>query len=122
MSRGPAHRRPDTLTPCGEQWAARADFVAVTAADQRLPLSVRIGVPVQTATGEWECALSLEGLHNTLVPMSGEDALQALGLAWNLVGSLLRRFEALGGRVEYPTGLRVPLETYFAPDVDGPAS
>ena len=45
------------------------------------------------------CAIDLNGLHDALAPMHGEDSIQALCLALGLGAALLRDFVAHGGRL-----------------------
>jgi GNAT superfamily N-acetyltransferase len=92
---------------------ASTEFVAVHADGSRGPVHVSVGVPTRRDTGEWRCRVRLDGLEPSLPDIAGEDALQSLGLAFQLLGQLLARFEATGGRLEFPGGGRVPLAAYF---------
>jgi hypothetical protein len=82
-------------------------------AGSRLPIRAGVGVPHAGGAGEWRCPVWLDGLHPLLPAMAGEDALQALGLAWQLLGQLLAGFVATGGRLEFASGGGVPLAAYF---------
>jgi hypothetical protein len=101
-----------------EEWVAAADFVAVHPDGTRTPLRVRLGKPRSAVANEWTCALALDGLYDDLPAVAGNDALQALGLAWRLAGQLLTSFESQGGRLEFDDGETVPLSAYF--DVSAP--
>jgi len=92
---------------------AELELVAVRETGERTPFTLTIAAPAREATGEWSCALSLEGLHDGLAAMRGEDALQALCLALGLGASLLRGFVSDGGLIEYAAGDAFPLEAYF---------
>jgi len=92
---------------------ARVVLVAVDATGDRTPFVCGIGRPAREPTGEWRCAVSLEGLHDDLVAMHGEDGRQALCLALGLAASLLRSFSASGGTIEFAEGEEFLLEAYF---------
>ena len=96
-----------------EGWIASVGLVAVRPDGSRAPLALRISAPAAHPDGVWACRMDLGGLHDGLLPMHGEDALQALCLALGLAASLLRDFQARGGRLEYPDGGEFPLEAYF---------
>jgi uncharacterized protein DUF6968 len=96
-----------------DQWVAATDFVGVCPDGTRTAVRARLGRPYSAGSDEWRCVLALDGLHEALPPVSGGDALQALGLAWQLAGQLLAAFEAQGGHLEFENGEVVPLSTYF---------
>lgn len=50
--------------------------------------------------------------------MVGNDAVQALGLAWGLARQLLSGLAARGEVLEYEDGETVPLSAYFDPSDD----
>lgn len=58
-----------------------------------------IGRPEVVDDLESRCPVGLDGLHERLGPISGNDTLQALLLAVRFVASLLRDFQELGGKV-----------------------
>ena len=94
---------------------AKLELVALHTDGRRVPFALRLGAPEPRATGEWRCALHLDGLVDELGPVSGDDGVQALCLALLLAASLLRRFVAAGGRLLDPLGGDEdwPLEAYF---------
>lgn len=106
-----------------EHWIAETTWIAHDVAGGREELVVRVGAPALVGPEEWECQVALLGLHPSLQAVRGHDALQALGLAWQLCGRLLHAFVEGGGRLEYPTGEPVPLDAYFGraepPDAHG---
>jgi hypothetical protein len=107
-----------------DQPVASAAFVAVLPDGSRRPIRAGVGRPHPTDTGEWRCPVWLDGLHPGLPEIAGEDALQALGLAWQLLAQLLRDFVRSGGRLEFPGGGTVPLDAYFGGEArdGGPAA
>jgi len=94
---------------------ARLELVALHANGRRVPFALRLDAPERMQTGEWRCALHLDGLVDELGPVSGDDSVQALCLALLLAARLLRRFRAGGGRLLDPLGGDDdwPLEAYF---------
>jgi uncharacterized protein DUF6968 len=96
-----------------DHWVAATDFVAVRPDGTRTAVRARLGRPYSVGSDEWRCALALDGLHEGLPPVPGGDALQALGLAWQLAGQLLASLEAQGGHLEFENGEVVPLSAYF---------
>lgn len=75
---------------------------------------IEIGRPFRVTEGEWACPVALPGLYSELSPLQGEDAVQALSLAMDLVRRLLEscwerkcRFQFADGSEEWP------LEAYF---------
>lgn len=100
-------------------YIASIDLLAVDAGGTRTPVALRVDAPVQLSPDEWRCAVRLDGLHDSLVPIHGADSLQALCLALRLVASLLREFVTQGGRLfNADAGADAveaewPLEAYF---------
>src|SRR3954464_6253067 len=76
---------------------ATLELVALHADGRRVPFTLRLDAPERGGTGEWRCALHLDGLVDELGPVSGNDGVQALCLALLLAAHLLRRFVAGGG-------------------------
>lgn len=101
---------------------ASLDLVAVHPDGTRIPVAFRVGTPERAPTGEWRCAVRLDGLYDGLAPAHGEDGVQALCLALGLAARLLRAFVARGGRLVHSTDIAEsdagsdeewPLEAYF---------
>jgi hypothetical protein len=99
---------------------ASVDLIAIDRSGQRSPVAFRIGAPQPLSSDEWQCWVSLEGLHDELGSIHGTDSMQALSLAMGLASRLLREFVARGGRLVYKpeSGEPVdeidwPLESYF---------
>ena len=95
---------------------ATLELLALHTDGRRAPFTLRLDAPEEAPTGEWECALHLDGLIDNLSPVSGHDSVQALCLALLLAAELLRRFLAGGGRLLDPLGGDEdwPLDAYFA--------
>jgi hypothetical protein len=99
---------------------ASVDLIAIDGTGKRSFVAFRIGAPEQLSSDEWQCGVSLEGLHDELGSIHGADSLQALSLAMGLASTLLREFVARGGRLVYKPESREtvdeidwPLESYF---------
>ncbi len=96
-----------------QQWAAATTFVARQADGTRTIVEVAIGMPTRMSDNQWSCEVSIAPLFGELAPVIGADALQALGLAWALVGRLLMGAAEEGNQLEYQSGGDVPLSAYF---------
>jgi hypothetical protein len=93
---------------------ARTRFEYCVAGRPAQDIEIEIFRPSQAATGEWACHAAIRGLHPELATMRGEDALQALTLALNLVHQLLEGAVSRGARLRFPgTSDDVPLDAYF---------
>jgi hypothetical protein len=92
---------------------AELDLLATTPDGEQRPVRAWVGTPVQAPTGEWSCPAGLDGLYDGIAAMRGEDALQAICLAFGLCAALLRDHVTAGGRLQYPGGEEFPLEAYF---------
>ena len=101
-----------------DHWIAETTFVLRRRDGTRTPVRMAISAPRQVGAAEWSCRLSLQGAYDDLSPMVGNDAVQALGLAWGLARRLLSSLEAGGEILEYEDGESVPLSAYFDPSDD----
>jgi hypothetical protein len=102
------------------RYIASLDLLAVDPLGGRTPVAFRIGAPEPGPTGGWRCTVRLDGLHDRLIPMHGEDSVQALCLALGLAAALLRDYVARGGRLldaaastDTDDEADWPLEAYF---------
>ena len=98
-----------------EQWIAETMFVLRRRDGSRTPVRIAIGAPRQVGEAEWNCALSLQGAYDDVAPVVATDAIQSLGLAWDLARQLLSGLEIKGETLEYESGEAVPLSAYFEP-------
>jgi hypothetical protein len=101
---------------------AQLHLLATLPSGGRRPVRLWVGSPGQEPTGDWSCPAGLDGLHDDLAAMRGEDAVQAISLALGLIATLLREHVAAGGRLQYPGGEDFPLEAYFGWPGSSPAS
>jgi len=101
-------------------WIAETTFVLRRRDGTRTPVHMGIRAPRRVGVAEWSCTLSLQGAYNDLAPMVGNDAIQALGLAWGLARQLLAALEGTGAILEYESGEPVRLSAYFGPSGDHP--
>jgi hypothetical protein len=81
---------------------------------RRVDGRIWIGLPERVDEREARCSFGIDGLHERLQPVSGNDTLQALLLAVRLGATLLQHFREEGGRIVRPGDDRsVDLEPYF---------
>ena len=93
---------------------ATTQFDALLPSGERRRVTLSLGRPYQTATGEWRCPMALDGLQDRLPDAAGEDAIQSLCLALRLLMSQLEAFVSRGGRIVHADGTDdVPLATYL---------
>jgi hypothetical protein len=94
------------------KWIAQVPFTGVRRNGAHRDVHVRVGAPRRSGRTAWACPVEVSGiLRRTLV--HGEDALQALCLALDLVGNTLYVHQRRGLRLTFPTGQSVPLFAYF---------
>jgi uncharacterized protein DUF6968 len=83
---------------------------------KEFPVQVSIGKPYSRDNGSWACPVELEGIHDRIADIVGDDSLQALCLAVQFAGKLLAAFLQRGGRLrssgDDPEDW-FPLEAYF---------
>jgi hypothetical protein len=95
-----------------ERWAAVTDFVAIDPNGTRSAVRVSIGIPRQASATEWQCPVAIDGLQGDS-SISGNDAVQSLGLAFGFVGQFLSSLGKAGWRFEFTDDGVVPLSTHF---------
>lgn len=78
-----------------------------------IPLSVEIGAPRQHPDGFWHTPVALSGLGGRLCDICGEDSLQSLCLAVEMVHSSLASLVEMGDRVVDEDGGDFQFEVYF---------
>jgi hypothetical protein len=98
-----------------ETVVASASFVGESPRGNRFEIGLQVHAPRNVADNEWECVVELRGLYEDVMPVRGEDSLQALCLALGLAGKLLRGFVGEGGKIHFADGMKseVPLDAYF---------
>lgn len=95
---------------------ARAEMVRVPPDGERAKFTIEIGRPTRTMDGSAvACAVALWGWKERLEDVAGEDSLQALCLAMDLVRSLLLHAVEQGTRFLDDDGDPFPIEAYFPP-------
>ena len=64
---------------------AKTELVRVRASGERVSIVAEIGQAYQTADGFWRTPVALQGLDGRLCDICGEDSLQSLSLAVEMV-------------------------------------
>ena len=80
---------------------------------ERIQLSVEIGAPRQHTDGFWHTPVALHGLDGRLSDICGEDSLQSLCLAVEMVRRRISSVVELGDRVVDEDGGDFQFEVYF---------
>ena len=93
---------------------AKAELVRVRANGERVSIVAEIGQPYQAPQGDWRTPVSLHGLDGRLSDICGEDSLQSLALAVEMVHRRLASIVEDGDRLLDTDGGEFPFETYFA--------
>ena len=93
---------------------AKSELVHVRSSGERASIIVEIGQPYQTADGFWSTPVAMHGLDGRLCDICGEDSLQSLSLAVEMVNRRLASLIKAGGSLLDTEGSEIPLEAYFA--------
>jgi len=112
----PSFACPSYRIAMTEQAAVHAEWLVVFIRPdgRRVDGRIWIGLPERVDEREARCSFGIDGLHERLQPVSGNDTLQALLLAVRLGATLLQHFRQEGGRIVRPGDDRsVDLEPYF---------
>ena len=91
---------------------AEVTFRTSGSRDEARRIRVRIDAPRRARTGEWACSVSATGVVKRTT-VRGEDGLQALCLALEILGDKFYEARKRGVRLRYDTGHEVPLFAYF---------
>jgi hypothetical protein len=82
---------------------ASLDLILLKSSGEKFPVSVEIGVPYVISDGEdvdfARCPVSMDGLHNRLPNIAGQDTFQALTLTVAFVRNMLTYFVEDGGQI-----------------------
>ena len=93
---------------------AKTELVRVRASGERVSIVAEIGQPYQTADGFWRTPVALHGLDGRLCDICGEDSLQSLSLAVEMVHRRLASIVEDGEQLLDSEGSEFPLQAYFA--------
>jgi hypothetical protein len=93
---------------------AKTEVIHVRASGERVSLVAEIGCPYQTPDGFWRTPVALHGLDGRLCDISGEDSLQSLALAVEMVRRRLASLIDAGEQLLDSEGSELPLEAYFS--------
>ena len=93
---------------------AKAELVHVRTSGERVSIVAEVGQPYQTPDGFWGTPVALHGLDGRLCDICGEDSLQSLSLAVEMVRRRLASVVEAGGQLLDSEGSEFPLEAYFA--------
>lgn len=92
---------------------AETILFAVDKEGREFEIRAGVGLPYQTESGDWACAVALEGLHERLHDIYGVDSWQSLVLGMNLVNTLLGCFVEAGGKLYREKGAEeMPIERF----------
>ena len=90
------------------------ELVCIRPNGERIAITLAIGHPFATPEGDWQCPVTINGLHENLTNIHGSDSLQSICLAIAFVHTRLASFVADGGRIIFPaTGEDFPMDAYF---------
>jgi len=92
---------------------AKAELIRVRKDGGRIPVSVEIAEPRKDAHGVWRTPVVLHGIDGRLSDICGEDSLQSLCLALQMIRARLEAVVASGDRLVDSDGGAFPMEAYF---------
>jgi hypothetical protein len=92
---------------------AKTELVRVRASGDRVSIVAEIGQPCQTPDGFWRTPVALHGLDGRLSDICGEDSLQSLALAVEMVHRRLSSIVEDGDQLLDTEGGTFPFEAYF---------
>ena len=98
---------------------AKTKLIRVRANGERVSVLVEIGAPYQAPEGFWRTPVALHGVDGRLSDICGEDSLQSLSLAVEMVRRRLASIIEGGERLLDPEGAEFPMEAYFADTYEG---
>ena len=92
---------------------AKIDLIRIRKNGERVSVSVEIGQPQKASDSVWRTPVALPGLDGRLSDICGEDSLQSLCLAVEVVRTRLAATIESGERLVDGHGDDFPIETYF---------
>ena len=92
---------------------AKTELVRVRASGERVSIIAEIGQPYQSPDGFWRTPVALHGLDGRLCDICGEDSLQSLALAIEMVHRRLASVVEDGDQLLISDGDEFPFEAYF---------
>ena len=92
---------------------AKTELVRVRASGERVSIVAEIGQPCQSPDGFWRTPVALHGLDGRLSDICGEDSLQSLALAVEMVHRRLASIVEVGDQLLDTEGGEFPFEAYF---------
>lgn len=93
---------------------ARIELIRVRANGERVTIVTKIGRPYQASAGNWRTPVALHGLDGQACDVYGEDSLQSLALAVEMVHHRLASVVEAGDRLLDTGGGEFPFDAYFA--------
>lgn len=93
---------------------AKTELVRVRTSGERVSIVAEIAQPYQTSDGFWRTPVALHGLDGRLCDICGEDSLQSLSLAVEMVHRRLASLVETGEQLLDLEGSEFPLDAYFA--------
>lgn len=92
---------------------AKTEVIHVRASGERVSIVVEIGLPYQMPDGFWRTPVALRGLDGQLCDISGDDSLQSLALAIEMVRRRLASVIEAGEKLLDSEGSDISLEAYL---------
>jgi hypothetical protein len=92
---------------------AKREMFWLRKSGERVPMTVELGAPHQHTDGFWHTPVALHGLDGRLSDICGEDSLQSLCLAVEMVRRRIGSLVELGDRVVDEDGGDFQFEAYF---------
>jgi hypothetical protein len=93
---------------------AKTELIRARANGERVSVVVEIGAPYQAPEGFWCTPVALHGVDGRLSDICGEDSLQSLSLAVEMVHRRLTSILEEGDRLLDSEGAEFPMDAYFA--------
>jgi len=95
---------------------AKTELTLIRASGERVLIVAEIGQPFQAAESLWRTPVALHGLDGRLSDICGEDSMQSLSLAVEMVHRRLASIIQAGAQLLDSEGSKFPLKAYFARD------